>query len=109
MLFKTPKSNATLQLIIVITSAIVLAIVGFTIGHFRYDNSKVLNELQVYRDMLENEGETDTVNAQVENPINVGALARVQTAIANMVQNKARKDSDIDKYDLDAMQLIGNM
>jgi hypothetical protein len=45
MLFKTPKSNATLQLIIVITSAIVLAIVGFTIGHFKYDNSKVLNEL----------------------------------------------------------------
>ena len=109
MLFKTPKSNATLQLIIVISSAILLAIVGFFIGHFKYDNSKVLNELQVYRDMLEGEGDTDTINAQVEKPINVGALARVQDSILNMVQNKARKDSDLDKYDLDAMHLIGNM
>lgn len=109
MLFKTPKSNATLHLIIVISSAIVLAIVGFVWGHFKYDNPKVLNELQVYKDMLENEDDADTINAQVEKPIEEGALARVTDAIRNMVQNKARKDSDLDKNDLDAMQLIGNM
>ena len=52
----------------------------------------------MYREILENEGDADTINAQVENPINEGALARVQDIIRNMVQNKARKELNMRSY-----------
>ena len=93
-------------MLIVIASAIVLAIVGFVWGHYRYDNSKVLTELQIYRDMLEGEIDTDSNNAQIDNPLNEGAMARVHDAIRGVMQNKARKESEIDTHDLNLIDTM---